>query len=60
MYEDRDGFLKVSKVAGVITRSIWWLMNRLEMFKFSQTGDLAYAYWLEQRVVNVPSGDSRE
>jgi perosamine synthetase len=54
--EERDAFLKSTNAAGVMTRPIWQLMNRLEMFKFCQTGDLVNARWLEERVVNIPSG----
>jgi len=39
----------------VMTRPIWQLMNKLEMFKNCECGDLSNAEWLEDRVVNVPS-----
>jgi aminotransferase in exopolysaccharide biosynthesis len=52
----RDEFLKVTNDAGIMTRPIWQLMNRLKMFKSCQTGDLTNSYWLEERVVNIPSG----
>lgn len=52
----RDEFLKVTNEAGIMTRPIWQLMSRLEMFKSCQAGDLTNAYWLEERVVNIPSG----
>jgi perosamine synthetase len=52
----RDVFLKVTNDAGIMTRPIWQLMNRLEMFTSCQAGDLTNAYWLEDRVVNIPSG----
>jgi perosamine synthetase len=54
--KERDGFLKSTNDAGIMTRPIWQLMNRLEMFKSCQSGDLSNAYWLEERVVNIPSG----
>ena len=54
--KERDMFLKATNDAGVMTRPIWQLMNRLEMFKDCQTGDLTNSYWLEERVVNIPSG----
>ena len=31
-------------------------MNKLEMYKNCQTGDLSNAEWLENRIVNIPSG----
>ncbi len=51
----RDEFLKYTNDNGVMTRSIWRLMNRLEMFKDAQCGDLSNAQWLEDRVVNISS-----
>ncbi|NOQ31654.1 MAG: LegC family aminotransferase [Helicobacteraceae bacterium] len=54
--EERDRFLKSTNEAGIMTRPIWRLMNRLEMFKSCQTDELTNAYWLEERVVNIPSG----
>jgi perosamine synthetase len=53
--EERDAFLKYSNDHGVMTRSIWRLMNKLEMFKDAQCGDLSNAQWLEDRVVNISS-----
>lgn len=54
--EERDLFLKETNDRGVMTRPIWALMNRLEMFKECQSTDLSNAKWLEDRVVNIPSG----
>jgi perosamine synthetase len=54
--QTRDAFLKATNDAGIMTRPIWQLMNRLEMFKSCQAGDLTNASWLEERVVNIPSG----
>ena len=54
--EARDIFLKECNNAGVMTRPIWHLMNRLAMFKDVQHGSLENAEWLEERVVNIPSG----
>jgi len=52
----RDLFLKETNDQGVMTRPIWALMNKLDMFKSCQTTDLSNALWLEERVVNIPSG----
>lgn len=54
--EQRDLFLKETNDSGVMTRPIWALMNRLGMFKECQCTDLSNALWLEERVVNIPSG----
>jgi len=53
--QERDRFLEFSNNSGVMTRPIWTLMNRLEMFKECQCGDLTNATYLEERVVNIPS-----
>ena len=53
--EERDRLLKVTNDNGVMTRPVWKLMNKLEMFKDCQCGDLTNAEWLESRVVNLPS-----
>jgi len=54
--EERDLFLKETNDSGVMTRPIWALMNKLDMFKECQCADLSNALWLEERVVNIPSG----
>lgn len=53
--EERNMFLDYTNAHGVMTRPIWTLMNKLEMFKDSQCSDLSNALWLEARVVNIPS-----
>jgi len=54
--EEQESFLTYTNDHGVMTRPIWRLMNKLEMFKGSQCDDLSNALWLEERVVNIPSG----
>jgi hypothetical protein len=39
----------------IMTRPIWGLMNKLEMFKDCPHADLSNAEWLEDRVVNITS-----
>ena len=53
--KQRDDFLQYSNDNGVMTRPIWKLMNKLEMFKSCQTDGLKNAIYLEDRVVNIPS-----
>jgi len=53
--EQRDEFLNFTNDRGVMTRPIWTLMNKLEMFKNCQQEDLSNSEWLEERVVNIPS-----
>ena len=54
-HEQRDLFLDYTNNNGVMTRPIWRLMNKLEMFTDCQCGDLFNALYLEDRVVNIPS-----
>jgi dTDP-4-amino-4,6-dideoxygalactose transaminase len=51
----RDEFLRYTNEQGVMTRPIWRLMPRLEMYKDCQHDGLENSYWLEARVVNLPS-----
>ena len=51
----RDALLKATNEAGVMTRPIWALMNRLPMYSQCRRGDLTQSEWLEARVVNLPS-----
>ncbi len=53
--EERDEFLKFTNKNGIMTRPIWRLMNKLEMYKDCQCDDLSNAQWLEDRVVNISS-----
>jgi aminotransferase in exopolysaccharide biosynthesis len=52
---ERDKFLKETNKNGVMTRPIWRLMNKLDMFKDCQTTNLDNSLWLEDRVVNITS-----
>jgi perosamine synthetase len=53
--ETRDNFLAYANQNGIATRPVWSLMNRLEMYKTAQTGNIDNANWLESRIVNIPS-----
>lgn len=52
---ERDAFLQYTNSRDVMTRPIWRLMSRLDMYKHCQHDELANSYWLEARVVNLPS-----
>jgi len=52
---ERDEFLKYTNENDVMTRPVWRLMNKLDMFKKCQTANLDNAEYLEDRIVNVPS-----
>lgn len=53
--KERDRFLEMTNSAGVMTRPIWRLTNRLAMFEGCTHDGLETARWLEDRVVNIPS-----
>ncbi len=53
--KQRDNFLKFTNENGVMTRPIWNLMNKLDMFKKANCSDLKTAEWLEERVVSITS-----
>ncbi|GAB1444193.1 LegC family aminotransferase [Ignavibacteriales bacterium] len=55
-FNERNAFLDFAKTNGVMTRPIWRIMNKLEMYKNPQAGNLDNSKWLEERVVNIPSG----
>lgn len=54
--KERDEFLTYTNDNGVMTRPVWTLMNELDMFKTCECGNLENAQWLEDRLVNIPSG----
>jgi len=53
--KERDNFLTFTNENGIMTRPIWGLMNKLEMFKDCPHAELSNAEWLEDRVVNITS-----
>ncbi len=52
---ERDKFLEYTNSKGILTRPVWELMTRLEMFKNCRTGNIENAEWLADRIVNIPS-----
>ena len=54
--QQRDEFLEYSNKNKVMTRPIWRLMNKLPMYENCQKDDLKNAEYLEERIVNIPSG----
>lgn len=48
-------FLEYTNDHGVMTRPVWELMNRLEMFKDCESDSLENTRWLADRIVNIPS-----
>jgi len=54
--DERDSFLEETNSNGVMTRPVWTLMNRLQMYKDCYCSNIENSKWLEERVVNIPSG----
>lgn len=52
---ERDRFLSESNGKKIMTRPIWRLMNKLEMFKHCISENLDNSEYLENRLVNLPS-----
>ena len=53
--KQRDEFLDITNKNGIMTRPVWELMNRLQMFKDCQADSIENAEWLADRLVNIPS-----
>lgn len=51
----QQDFLEYTNDNGIMTRPVWELMNRLEMFKECETDGLVNTQWLADRIVNIPS-----
>jgi aminotransferase in exopolysaccharide biosynthesis len=54
--KERDEFLNYTMEQKIMTRPIWRLMNKLKMYEDCLNGNLDNSLWLEDRVVNIPSG----
>lgn len=52
----RDELLQITNDGGIMTRPVWTLMNRLEMFKECPKMDLSVSESLDKRIINIPSG----
>ena len=54
--KQRDEFLECTNKNKVMTRPIWTLMNKLPMYENCQRDELKNAEYLEERIINIPSG----
>ncbi|OQY05514.1 MAG: aminotransferase DegT [Bacteroidetes bacterium 4572_117] len=52
---ERDKFLAYTNSKGIMTRPIWQLLNKSEMYSNAQCADLSNSQWFEDRAVNIPS-----
>jgi perosamine synthetase len=53
--DQRDAVLAATNDAGLMTRPIWTLMNRLSMYSNAPKAPLQVAESLERRLINIPS-----
>lgn len=53
--DQRDDLLELTNEQGIMTRPIWALINKLDMYKECPKMDLSVAESLSRRVVNIPS-----
>lgn len=53
--DQRDNLLELTNEQGIMTRPIWTLINKLDMYKDCPKMDLSVAESLSRRVVNIPS-----
>jgi perosamine synthetase len=54
-YEQRTEFLQTTNNDGILTRPVWRLMNKLEMYKHNYNDGIPNSSFFEQCVVNLPS-----
>ena len=55
-HEDlRDEILEKTNSSGIMTRPIWTLLNKLDMFKHCPKMNLDVSESLEKRIINIPS-----
>ena len=52
---ERNAFLEYTNQAGVMTRPLWQLLNRLPMYENCETDALTQSNYLAERLVNIPS-----
>lgn len=57
--EARNAFLEYTNEAGVMTRPLWQLLNRLPMYEDCETDTLTQSNYLAERLVNIPSSVPR-
>lgn len=53
--KEKEFFLKITNDSKVMTRPVWTLMNKLEMFRNCQTMPVVNAEWLVDKLINIPS-----
>ncbi len=51
----RNTFLEYTNEAGIMTRPLWQMLNRLPMYENCETDALTHSNFLAERLVNIPS-----
>lgn len=54
--EERDRFLEITNENGVNTRPVWRLMTSLKMYQNCYSVSIENSKYIEDRLVNIPSG----
>lgn len=54
-HKNRDLLLNQLNDSGIMSRPIWTLVCKLKMFRECQRGNLENSFWLEERIINLPS-----
>lgn len=53
--DHRESILELTNSEGIMTRPVWTLLNKLEMFKECPAMNLEVAESLSRRIINIPS-----
>jgi len=51
----RDCFLEETNSNNIMTRPIWQLLTKNNIFSGAQTGNIKNSLWLADKVINIPS-----
>lgn len=53
---ERDAILEQTNQRGVMTRPMWTPLHTLDLYQYCYRMDLSDTEWIEERLVNLPSG----
>lgn len=53
--EARDAFISLTNTSGILTRPVWTLLHKLDMYRQCPRMSLTVAENLESRLINIPS-----
>lgn len=55
-HTQKEKFIEQTNKNAIMTRPIWKLLNQLDIYKDCQCDDLTNSKYLEQHIINIPSG----